>query len=69
MTNNENWKTNMIIGGAVIGAITGVVAIYILIHNAEKSKSHPELGTGEGIKLGLGVLTLLRLVSDLGKHK
>jgi hypothetical protein len=61
----DNWKvTTMIIGG-VVGLICGIVAAYILIQRAEEEESRPRISAGEGVKVGLGVLGLLRLVSDM----
>lgn len=64
MNKNLDWKPKTILVGAIIGAVTGVVAAMILIQRAEKQETQPQLSAGEGVKLGLGVLGLLRLVSD-----
>jgi hypothetical protein len=59
-----NWKTKTLIIGAVIGAVTGLVASYMIIQRAEKLNDTPQVSVGDGVKVGLGVLGLLRLVSD-----
>jgi hypothetical protein len=64
MEESNSWKTTTLILGAVIGAVTGLVAAYILVQRAEAEQTRPKLNTGEGVKLGLGVLGLLRLLSD-----
>jgi hypothetical protein len=65
----DNWKVNTLIIGGIIGLISGIVAAYILIQRAEDEKSRPRISAGEGVKVGLGVLGLLRLVSDINtKH-
>ena len=61
-----NWKANTLLLGAVIGALTGVGAAYLLIKRAESQGEQPRLGTGEGVKLGLMVLGLLKRVGELG---
>ncbi|HEX9013873.1 MAG TPA: hypothetical protein VF813_10165 [Anaerolineaceae bacterium] len=50
--------------GGIIGALVGVGAAYILVKQAEAAGENPQLSPGEGVKLGLGVLGLLRLISD-----
>ena len=64
-----NWKTKTILIGTVVGALTGAMAAYILVQQAEKKNARPQLNAGEGVKLGLGVLGLLRLVSDMANVK
>lgn len=58
-----NWNTRVMIIGAITGALTGLLAAYILIKRAEVSEGAPKLSPGEGVQLGLGVLGLLRLIS------
>jgi len=66
MENKINWKTRMIIIGSLIGALTGLAASFIMIKQAEKQQKQIQVNPADGVKLGLGVLTLLRLVSDIG---
>lgn len=61
----DNWKVTTLIIGGVIGLIAGIVAAYILIQRAEDEESRPRISAGEGVKVGLGVLGLLRQVADL----
>ena len=65
----NNWKTKTLFLGAVAGTITGVVAAIIIIQRAEKYQSKPQISAGEGVKLSLGILGLLRLVSDIIESK
>lgn len=62
----ENWKPKLLIIGAVIGALTGLGAAFLLIQRAEKQGAKPNLGTKEGISLGMLVFGLLRQISQLG---
>jgi len=61
----QDWKIKTIIIGTLVGALTGAAAAYIVIQQADKKNVRPQLNAGEGVKLGLGVLGLLRLVSDV----
>jgi hypothetical protein len=64
-----NWKTRTLIIGIAVGTITGLIGALLVIQKAEKEQQKPQLTTGEGVKIGLGVLGLLRLVSDLTEGK
>lgn len=61
----NDWKTKTLLIGGLTGLITGLFAAYILIQQSEKQNKKPRLNAGEGVRLGLGMLTLLRLISDL----
>ena len=52
--------------GAILGAITGAGAGYLLSQRNEESEGF-QLTAGDGIKLGGSIITLLRQVSTLGK--
>jgi hypothetical protein len=64
-----NWKTKTLVIGAVVGTFTGMMAAYLIVQKAERQETKPQITTGESVKLGLGVLGLLRLVSDLMEGK
>ncbi len=62
----ENWKTKLLLIGAVIGVLTGVGAAYLMIQRAEKQGIKPTLSSKEGVSLGMLVFGLLRQVAQLG---
>ncbi len=64
-----NWKTRTILIGAVLGAAAGLIAAYILVQRAGETQQAPRLNAGDGVKVGLGVLGVLRLISDIGTRK
>jgi hypothetical protein len=64
----ENWQTKTLIIGAIVGAVSGVIGAYILIQAAERAGTKPQLTAGDGVKVGLGLLAVLRLLADLGTH-
>ena len=68
MENDNNWKTKALLIGGVIGLLTGLGAAYMLIQRAEQQNIEPKLSAGEGVKVGLGVLGLLRMIADIGKE-
>lgn len=63
----ENWKTKTLVLGGIIGAAVGLGAAYLLIQRAEKEQGKLQMNAGEGIKLGLLVLGLLRQIAQLGE--
>ena len=70
MTNEElvtvdnSWKTKTLVVGAVLGALTGVGAAYLLIRQADESGV--QFSSKEGVKLGITLLGLLRQITQLG---
>lgn len=69
MEPKNNWKTNTWIFGALIGLVSGLFAAYMLIKRADVEENKPKITPGDGVKLGLGVLSVFKLVSDLGAGK
>ena len=59
-------KNKILLMGALIGTITGLLAAILLQRSAEKNERETAITTGEGLKLGTLVFGLLRAVSSLG---
>ncbi|HKJ37824.1 MAG TPA: hypothetical protein VJ972_03550 [Anaerolineales bacterium] len=59
-------KNKTLLFGALIGAMTGLIAANLLHRNAEKTEGETALTTGDGMKLGMLVFGLLRAISSLG---
>ena len=59
-------RTKTLVAGALIGGITGLFAAMLLHRRAVKNENDITLTTGEGLKLGLLVIGLLRSISSLG---
>lgn len=58
-------QNRILLYGALIGALAGVVAAMMLQRRAEQTGSEITLSTGEGIQLGMMVLGLIRAVAGL----
>lgn len=64
---SENWKTQVLVVGAVIGALVGAGAAYLLAQRAERNQEALKISAGDGVKLGVLVFGLLRQVAQLGE--
>lgn len=67
----RNWKAMALVTGAVMGAVTGLAAAFVLVRRAERRGEALNVSTGEGLRLGLLVMGLLREVAalpDRGEH-
>ena len=59
-------KNKTLLFGALIGAVTGLIAANLLHRNAEKNEKETAITAGEGMKLGVLVFGLLRAIASLG---
>jgi hypothetical protein len=66
MEEDRSWKARTYLIGAVVGAITGVGIAFALVQQAEQQGETVKLKSGEGIRLGMGVLGLLRQIGQIG---
>ncbi|MCH7479973.1 MAG: hypothetical protein IIC79_01140 [Chloroflexi bacterium] len=64
--NSSKRNINTLIIGAVVGALTGVGAAYLLLQRANRNENEVSVTTGEGLRLGLLILGLLRSIASLG---
>jgi gas vesicle protein len=59
-------RGRIILGGALIGAVTGLIAALLLTRRAERNERETAITTGEGLKLGILIFGLLRAIASLG---
>jgi len=64
MKSLEPWKSKTLLIGAGVGLFTGLVAAMIIIQRAEQQQAKPKISAGEGVKVGLGLLGVLKLLTD-----
>mgnify|MGYP006971760511 CR=1 FL=1 len=61
----KNPTSKVLVAGAIIGALTGVGTAYLLTKNAEREGEELAISTGQGLKLGLLILGMLRQILKL----
>ena len=57
----------LVLGGGIIGAVLGIIAAYILIKSAEQANITPHLNAKKGLRLGFGIVSLLRSLSKISR--
>jgi gas vesicle protein len=62
-------KNRTLLVGALAGAMTGLIAAMLLTRRAEQEGTELSLTAGEGMKLGVMVIGLLRAIASLGEEK
>jgi hypothetical protein len=63
-----NWRNKTLLIGAIVGVALGLAGAYIVIQRSEELNTLPEVSAGDGVKVGLGVLGVLRLVADIAER-
>lgn len=58
-------KGRTLLMGGLIGAVTGMGVAFLIAQRAERQGGEVSLSPGEGLRLGLLVLGMLRQVADL----
>jgi hypothetical protein len=60
-----NYETKVLAVGALIGALVGLGGAFLLIKNNERKGTELSVSAGEGVKLSLIIMALLRQVAEL----
>lgn len=61
----SNYQTKVLVVGTLIGAVVGLAGAFLLIQNTERKGKELHVSAGEGVKLSLIVMGLLRQVADM----
>ncbi len=62
-------KVKTLIIGAAAGAAIGLAGAFLLTRRAEETGTEITVSTGDGMRLGVMIIGLLRAVADLGRDK
>ncbi|UCD42926.1 MAG: hypothetical protein JSV69_04815 [Chloroflexota bacterium] len=60
-----NYETRVLVVGSIIGALVGLAGAFLLIKNTERKGTELQVSAGEGVKLSLIIMALLRQVAEL----
>jgi len=63
------WRNKTLLIGAFAGLLTGLLGAYIVIQRSEQNNVLPNVTAGDGVKVGLGLLGVLRLVADIADRE
>lgn len=63
---NSSWKGQVLLAGGLIGALTGLGAAYLIISKSQDRDEPPRIGAGDGLRLALLLLGLVRQIGELG---
>lgn len=69
MESNKNWKGLVFLIGGVTGLAAGLAAAALIIKRKENTGAEFRLNSGEGFKLGMSLVTLLKQISETGFKK
>ena len=62
-----SWKVQMLIGGAVIGALLGAGTSFLMARTSEEKRGGPpEIRTMEVLKIAISLFGLIRGIAALG---
>ncbi len=61
-----NSKGRTILIGVLVGAATGLAAAMMINRRAERTGESTAITTGEGLKLGVMIVGLLRAIASMG---
>jgi hypothetical protein len=65
MEEDRSWRTRTLLIGALVGALTGLGIAFAMVKRAEQQGEPVKLNTGDGVRLGMGVLGLIRQIGQL----
>lgn len=64
---NLSWKAQMLIGGAIVGAVLGMGTSYLMARTSEEKRGGPpEFQTMEVLKIAISLFGLIRGIAALG---
>jgi hypothetical protein len=66
MNESANKNTATYILGGVLGLCVGLAASYLFIKNQKSAEEPNALTSRDGLKIGLGLVSFLKQIADLG---
>ena len=69
MNRKNSSSSKILLVGGLLGLLSGLLAAYLLLQKSQDNEENLSINAGDGVKVGLGVLGVLKLISDLGDRK
>jgi hypothetical protein len=66
MQENSSWKTKVFVIGGLAGLITGLAAAFLFIRTHQDTEDDHTITSGQGVKIGMGVASLLKMIAEGG---
>ncbi|MDA1217751.1 MAG: hypothetical protein O3B38_06125 [Chloroflexi bacterium] len=66
-TKSSELLANPLLVGALLGALLGLFGAYLYQRRAQEQADAPPLSAAKAVKLGFGVLSLLRQIANLAR--
>jgi len=66
----QEWRTQALFTGGLAGAVLGLIAAFLYIRSAEEqygAQTPPKPQTGDAVRLGVSLLSIIRTVTEWGK--
>jgi len=67
MEKKNRWKTTIFLVSGSIGLLSGLAAAYLIIKKQEESGKTLKLSSGDGMRIGMGIASLLKMIAESGK--
>ncbi len=65
--NDNNWKTKVVVGSTILGAVSGLAAGFLLSRSAEERGGiPPKIRTADALRMVVAVIGLVRGIAALG---
>ena len=66
MNQSKSSNSKILFIGGLLGLMSGLLAAYLLVQKSQEREKDLNISAGDGVKVGLGILGVLKLISDLG---
>jgi len=66
MTENSKFRNMVYLIGGVAGLLSGLAAAFLFIRAREQSDGDLKISSGQGVKIGMGIVSVLKMIADGG---
>lgn len=66
MNQSKSSNSKILFIGGMLGLMSGLLAAYLLVQKSQEREKDLSISAGDGVKVGLGILGVLKLISDIG---